>query len=149
MQNTLDPYVLTWEKHNINKTFGCAWPSMKLPRGDHAEVTPIPPREENDVAPNCGNVVTCLFWSCTFLKESCSKHGKWMSHLCQSWHEAGEHGEPDDQPASGNLQLYSDYFNCTILIIQTGLANTSGKYVLPRHRGSVFPTLERALITVL
>ena len=44
MQNTLDPYVITREKHNINKTFGCAWPSMKLPRGDHAEVTPIPPQ---------------------------------------------------------------------------------------------------------
>ena len=43
MQNTLDPYVITREKHNINKTFGCAWPSMKLPRGDHAEVTPTPP----------------------------------------------------------------------------------------------------------
>ena len=48
MQNTLDPYVITWEKHNINKTFGCAWPSMKLPRGDHAEVTPIPPHSLSD-----------------------------------------------------------------------------------------------------
>ena len=43
MQNILDPYVITWEKHNINKPFGCAWPSMKLPEGDHAEVTPILP----------------------------------------------------------------------------------------------------------
>ena len=30
-------------KGKRQKTFGCAWPSKKLPRGDHAEVTPIPP----------------------------------------------------------------------------------------------------------
>ena len=29
-------------KGKRQKTFGCAWPSKKLPRGDHAEVTPIP-----------------------------------------------------------------------------------------------------------
>ena len=32
------------------KTFGCAWPSKKLPRGDHAEVTPIPPFAEGAAA---------------------------------------------------------------------------------------------------
>ena len=30
-------------KGKRQKKFGCAWPSKKLPRGDHAEVTPIPP----------------------------------------------------------------------------------------------------------
>ena len=29
----------TW----FDERCGCAWPSKKLPRGDHAEVTPIPP----------------------------------------------------------------------------------------------------------
>ena len=30
----------TW----FDERFGCAWPSKKLPRGDHAEVTPSPLR---------------------------------------------------------------------------------------------------------
>ena len=34
----------TWfDERQKAKTFGCAWTSNKLPRGDHAEVTPIPP----------------------------------------------------------------------------------------------------------
>ena len=34
----------TWfDERQKAKTFGCAWPSKKLPRGNHAEVTPIPP----------------------------------------------------------------------------------------------------------
>ena len=34
----------TWfDERQKAKMFGCAWPSKKLPRGDHAEVTPIPP----------------------------------------------------------------------------------------------------------
>ena len=34
----------TWfDERQKAKTFGCAWPSKKLPSGDHAEVTPIPP----------------------------------------------------------------------------------------------------------
>ena len=44
------------------KTFGCAWPSKKLPRGDHAEVTPIPPPQTNESIPDSimtdGNVAT-------------------------------------------------------------------------------------------
>ena len=35
-------------KGKRQKTFGCAWPSKKLPRGDHAEVTPIPPQLHNN-----------------------------------------------------------------------------------------------------
>ena len=31
------------------KTFGCAWPSIKLLRGDHAKVTPIPPPPQHMV----------------------------------------------------------------------------------------------------
>ena len=34
----------TWfNERQKAKTFGCAWPSKKLHRGDHAEVTSIPP----------------------------------------------------------------------------------------------------------
>ena len=55
----------TWfDERQKAKTFGCAWPSKKLPRGDQAEVTPIPPLIYVNDLVKCSDIfLLLLFYS--------------------------------------------------------------------------------------
>ena len=84
-------------KGKRQKTFGCAWPSKKLPRGDHAEVTPIPPviGGGEGVTKTLTKLSQHFFWP--GMRKSANNY-------CQSCHVCEVIGKQNQKPAKAHLK---------------------------------------------